>query len=249
MALSLIVLASASLPLPRGSETSAPPFNGELKQKLTEKGYTPATYALLAAGKVLGDPDGSRDELRLWGDYEVKIDARVHLVHKPPHTMEPPHPHYEFQIYVREFGGATRTLLVNEITTVREVLQRLTSNSEGRISARTHVMNLAGRYLTDESSTMNDEEIQQEQTLNVVKREFLDRRQETEPEEEQQEQQESARPNGVHQRGDQKERSEHDTMGESPSNDAQEDASWHTPNALHLGGRHKWMAAGSGGGV
>jgi hypothetical protein len=93
---------------------------------------------------------------------------------------------------------------------------------------------------------MNDEEIQQEQTLNVVERKLLDRRQDTESEEEQQK---SARPNGVHQRGDQKERSEHDTTGESPSNDAQEDADWHTTNALHLGGRHKWMAAGSGGGV
>ena len=61
--------------------------------------------------------------------------------------------------------------------------------------------------------------------------------------------QESARPNGVHQRGDQEERSEHNTTGESPSNDAQEGAGWHTANALHLGGRHKWMAAGSGGGV
>ena len=93
---------------------------------------------------------------------------------------------------------------------------------------------------------MNDEEIQQEQTLNVVERKLLDRRQDTESEEEQQK---SARPNGVHQRGDQEERSEHNTTGESPSNDAQEGAGWHTANALHLGGRHKWMAAGSGGGV
>jgi hypothetical protein len=135
---------------------------------------------------------------------------------------------------------------VRDATTVGEVMQQMTNRSEGRISSKTHILILAGRKLTDESRTMGEEEIAQEQTLHVMERKLLDRRQETEFEEEQQE---SARPNGVHQREDQKERSEHDTTGEGPSNDAQEDANWHTANVLHLECRHEWTAAGSGGGV
>ena len=61
--------------------------------------------------------------------------------------------------------------------------------------------------------------------------------------------QESARPNGVHQQADQKERSETNTSGQGPSDNAQGGAVWHTGNKLALGGRHKWLAAGSGGAV
>jgi hypothetical protein len=107
---------------------------GELKRKLTTRGYTAGTYRLLFGGKVLGGSDGSRDESTLWGDYQVKTDATVHMVPKPPHTMEPappPFTYHVFPIHIREFGGANTTLRVDETTTVGEVWQRLESAARG----------------------------------------------------------------------------------------------------------------------
>jgi hypothetical protein len=40
---------------------------------------------------------------------------------------------------------------------------------------------------------------------------------------------------------------DYNTLGQGPSDNAQGGAVWHTGNKLALGGRHKRLAAGSGG--
>ena len=232
-----------------------PPFTMYAECKVTHPSHRDYYTAWQSAWSMGRLPDKPFDLYRCYPPRPANLTPPSEPLSSPI-DHPPPFEYYVFPIYIREMGGANTTLRVNETTTVGEVWQQLESTSEGRLSARTHVLISGGRWITDESNTMNDEKMEPERQLHMAERRIYERTQraesEEEPEEEQQEEQkaqESARPNGVHQRGDQEERSEHNTTGESPSNDAQEGAGWHTANALHLGGRHKWMAAGSGGGV